>query len=342
MHTGLRWLRRKPLALLLLGLLALGGGLWASSGSTADAAKTVSAYAGAGRDGFAVNLFLPDEIYVEAGDTVEWVNPYIEPHTITYLRGTDSFPEFEAPANVEAAAAFDGSESLTSGFIVKDGHFPVTFSKLGKYTFLCLIHGGMIVDVYVLPPGATVPPQGANDPVNIAKTESAIAQAEAAVAALQVPGATSNADGSKSWTVLTGPALPLDGGNVDVMKFYAPNLNVAVGDTVTWEDTTFTPHTVTFIPQDNLPEAIDPFTPDIPGMEYDGSEYVNSGLIGDLPPFLGGPNTSFSLTFTRAGAYEYVCLLHADQGMVGTIVVGSGAGTGGITPPSTGDGGLAD
>ena len=56
--------------------------------------------------------------------------------------------------------------------------------------------------------------------------------------------------------------------------------------------------------------------------------------------------SKFSLTFTKAGTYTYICLLHADQGMAGVIVVGppgsgvalSGGGT--ITPPSTGDGGL--
>ena len=340
MQTVLRWLRRKPVALLLIGLLVGGGAYLASSGGPANAAKTISAYVGGGRDGIAIEQYFPGEIYVEAGDTVDWVNPYIEPHTITYLHGSDQYPDFESPANVESTAAFDGSQSFTSGFVVKDAHFSVTFTNLGKYTFLCLIHPGMAVDVYVLPPGATVPPQGANDPANIAAAESAIAAAQKAADALQVPAATTNADGSKNYTVLTGPALPLDGGPVEVMKFYSPNINIAVGDTVTWEDTTFSPHTVTFIPE-TLPAEIDPFTPVIPSTEFDGTDYVNSGLIGDLPPQFGGPNTTFSLTFTKAGTYQYICLLHSDQGMVGQIVVGSGASTGGaITPPSTGDGGL--
>lgn len=339
MHSVSRWLRRKPLALLLFALLAAGGAYWAANGTGANAAKTISAYVGGGREGIAVELFLPDELYVEVGDTVEWVNPYIEPHTVTFLRGSDTYPDFETPANVEAAAAFDGSESFTSGFVVKDAHFSMTFSKLGHYQLLCLIHNGMVVDVYVVPPGTAVPPQGANSPANTAALEAAIGLAQDAADALQVPAATSNADGSSSWTVLTGPGVPLEqGSSADVMKFYAPDMQIAVGDTVTWKDETFVPHTVTFIPE-VLPEVIDPFTPDVPSTEFDGSEYVNSGLIGDLPPFLGGPNTSFSLTFTKAGTYSYVCLLHADQGMVGKIVVGSGVSTG-ITPPSTGDGGL--
>jgi hypothetical protein len=46
----------------------------------------------------------------------------------------------------------------------------------------------------------------------------------------------------------------------------------------------------------------------------------------------------FSLTFNTPGSYSYVCVIHVDQGMAGVVHVG-GAG---ITPPSTGDGGLLD
>ena len=339
MSTIKRWLGRKPLALLLLGLLAGGGAYWAASGSAADAAKTIFGYAGSGRAGIAVNLFVPDEVYVEPGDTVEWVNPYEEPHTLTFLVGDDGF-EFDEVANVEAAAAFDGSESFSSGFIGKDAQFAVTFSKLGKYTFLCLLHQGMVVDVFVVPAGTTVPPQGANSPENTAIIEAAIATGEAAEAAVEVPAPASLPDGSTNWTVVTGPGVPLpQGSSVDVMKFFAPNLSIAVGDTVTWKDETFVPHTVTFIPEE-LPAEINPFVPEIPSQDFDGSDYVNSGIISAIPDF--GAVTEFSLTFTKVGTYQYLCLLHADQGMVGEIVVGSGAGSGPITPPSTGDGGLIE
>ena len=74
---------------------------------------------------------------------------------------------------------------------------------------------------------------------------------------------------------------------------------------------------------------------------YDGSSYVNSGQLGNAP---GRSGTSFTLTFTKAGSYSYICILHVDQGMAGVIEVGA-AGTGGapaLRPPATGDAGLAD
>ena len=342
MHTMMTWLRKKPLALLLAGLLLSGGTYWAATGASVDAAKTIFGYAGSGREGIAVNLFLPDHFTVERGDTVEWVNPYEEPHTLTYLTGGASFG-FDEVANLEAAKAFDGTEAFSSGFIGKDGHFSVTFEKFGTYTFLCLLHPGMEVQVNVVPAGSNIPPQGANDPDNTKIIEDSIALAQAEIDKLVVPDPKSNADGSKTWTVLTGPGVPLpQGSSVDVMKFYAPDIKIAVGDTVTWKDETFVPHTVTFIPA-TLPAAIDPFVPEIPSQQFDGSQYVNSGILSNIPEF--GAVTSFSLTFTKAGTFEYVCLLHADQGMVGQVVVtGSATSTGGgsVTPPSTGDGGLLD
>ena len=53
---------------------------------------------------------------------------------------------------------------------------------------------------------------------------------------------------------------------------------------------------------------------------YDGTGYVNSGLL--FPP--GNPGklpSSFSLTFTKPGRFEYSCLVHADAGQRGIIVV---------------------
>ena len=64
--------------------------------------------------------------------------------------------------------------------------------------------------------------------------------------------------------------------------------------------------------------AIDPRAVErTPGSVYDGTGYVNSGLLF----MLAGKNTPpiYKLTFTRPGTYEYDCLLH--KGMDGTITV---------------------
>jgi plastocyanin len=46
---------------------------------------------------------------------------------------------------------------------------------------------------------------------------------------------------------------------------------------------------------------------------YDGKGYRNSGILSKQPPAPGAPpNDNFSLTFTQAGTFKYLCILHPD------------------------------
>jgi plastocyanin len=152
-----------------------------------------------------------------------------------------------------------------------------------------------------------------------------------------------------TWQVANAPSTDA----ADVMRFIPQRLSIKTGDTVTWDNETPVPHTVTFTSGAAAPELITPqpqnagppnlvLNPDVlfpagaANGTYDGTGYVNSGFFGAGPESVAG--TSFSLTFTKPGTYLYLCVLHADQGMSGVIEVSAG---GGITPPSTGDAGIA-
>ena len=121
----------------------------------------------------------------------------------------------------------------------------------------------------------------------------------------------------------------------DVQQFFPPSMNVRVGDTVTWRSSVPTPHTVSFLggtplivpPSLENPKIFAP-TP-APAAGYDGVGYVNSGVMG-----VGFPGQSFSVKFSRAGTFGYVCILHISQGMGGTINVAAAA----PAPPKTGSG----
>ena len=124
------------------------------------------------------------------GDTVEWNNVYEEPHTVS----TGNLPPGDPslPVNAAAATNFSG-QALSSGFVEKGAKFSVTFNSLGQFTFVCLIHPGMKVDVFVLGPGATVPAQ--NDGASQATKDavaSAVAAGNAATAAVKIPAPTKN------------------------------------------------------------------------------------------------------------------------------------------------------
>jgi plastocyanin len=92
-------------------------------------------------------------------------------------------------------------------------------------------------------------------------------------------------------------------------------VTIPVGTTLTWTNQSNNePHDVVFpVAGSTPPPNLSPFAPASGGNTYDGSTLVDSGVMM--------PGQSFSLTFTRAGTYQYYCLFHDDAGMVGTVIV---------------------
>src|SRR5688572_18085025 len=65
-----------------IGLLAISAAFAANVLTDTDsrAATKVTAYAGGGARGISVEMFRPKDIFIHAGDSIEWVNPYEEIH----------------------------------------------------------------------------------------------------------------------------------------------------------------------------------------------------------------------------------------------------------------------
>jgi plastocyanin len=127
-------------------------------------------------------------------------------------------------------------------------------------------------------------------------------------------------------TISAGAQSP--GRDVQLNVFAPGTTTINVGDTITWRLDSTEFHTVTFLAGQPEPEFVTP-GPDgaflnptavLPagGKTFDGSTFTNSGLM-----MLGGPGGSepptYSLTFTKAGSYDYVCVIH--PGMTGKVVV---------------------
>ncbi len=76
--------------------------------------------------------FVPTEITIEAGDTVEWRNIGSIPHTVT------ADPK-RAPSsrNIELP---DGAEAFDSGWVMRGQWFRYAFSEPGVYRYVCLPH----------------------------------------------------------------------------------------------------------------------------------------------------------------------------------------------------------
>lgn len=128
----------------------------------------------------------------------------------------------------------------------------------------------------------------------------------------------------QTWTVVAGGGVP--GAWVVVNSFQPRTIEIAAGDTVTWNFVQpWGNHTVTFLGGEVAPEVdvhegaqviVNPKARFRSGGEtYDGTGYRNSGISGRDPSV----RRPYSLTFTKPGQYPYVCLLH--PGMGGTVIV---------------------
>lgn len=266
--------------------------------------------------------FLPGSITIDQGDRVTWVANSAEPHTVTFLDGGKAqatLPEFDPadPTQItqQGGHSVHGNGYFSSGIMTTvptggdSGPFPpvthyqrytLKFPHVGTYTYYCLIHGAMMVGtIKVQDRGAPYP----SSPWQYQR------QARAQARALLVEGIHLWRDAWKSADdnhVITGA----DDGAVAVMRFVPPVVHVKVGESVTFENTGMgAPHTVTFGTEPPPPGL---FAPSGDPTSYAGGD-LNSGII--LP---GG---TFTVTFTKAGTYDYVCALHDFMGMKGKVVV---------------------
>jgi plastocyanin len=354
------------LKLLLIPVVALAGVLGVSTyASAAHVPTTRTISVGGGGDGVAANDFFPDEITIQKSDTIHFSNTYAEPHTVTFIPqipqpmavpallipnpdgpGQVFNPLATTPTNTSSGAAdFDPHAYFNSGFLMKDASTDVTFNVVGDFKFICLFHPGMELAVSVVSTPITIATQDALDKKGAAQRDAFITAGKAIAAGVTLTK-TTDTSGMQSWSLQVGATQ----GQSDVVQFLPPGpLNISTGDKVTWTSATDTPHTVTFGDLSNPIGMFGKFLAISPaaalpsgGATYSGGN-ANSGLMDKTGQVPGG--SSYSLTFTKAGTYTYACLLHADQGMKGTIVVSDKAAAPAqqpaIKPPNTGTGTMA-
>jgi plastocyanin len=209
----------------------------------------------------------------------------------------------------------------------------VVFDTPGTYNYLCLVHTDrMFGTIDVVPEDMDADSQ---DTISQrARTEIA---AEMALTgpARDVASMTKKEPGLNNSTttyVRAGMSDVFSGdGRAQLMEFLPKELTVKTGDTVVWGSSYF--HSVSFPNTTPAPEFILPVPqpggppqltlnpleviPAKPTATYDPTRYYNSS---DLGPF-SMAGYSWSLAFDKPGTYAYLCLIHKDLGMKGTITV---------------------
>jgi plastocyanin len=292
--------------------------------------------------------------FLAGGSRPDLIVPQPEDPTMT------SMPPMANPQAffpVPAIGAWDGASYVNSAPMGRGQQFSMTFGKAGTYPYLCLFHLPMSGTIEVVAPGtAGITTQPAVD--QLASTHMATAhedQINQLRATQDHPVGVPNGNGGTTWYVRTGTNWPY--GHVDLLQFMAAELNIRRGDTVIWFNANEgVPHTVTFL---NGHERLPDFVPTLPdgttltlemlmtmpppdpsagppdpsmlprlvagpaifpagGPVFDPSAVHNSGFIGYLNP---AGIATYSLTFNTPGTFEYLCVLHESNGMVGTVTV---------------------
>jgi plastocyanin len=278
-----------------------------------------------------VVAFLPNEIWIHAGDTVNWTVDADEIHTITFLSvGQVRLPfTVGCPGFSVGAAQFDGSTCVSTPPMVSGQTFNVMFPSAGNFKLVCLVHPDMTGVVHVLDPSAPLPhEQSFYD-------KEAADQAHELLAELNAGQAHHHAVSMNAVIVGAGKTLANAGGHntISLMRFVQPELVIHAGASVEWiNDDPSMPHTITFgtEPADLIPPSSN-VSPDADGALHatikSTSDSVHSGFIGSAPqdqtflPQTPLGFTRFRITFTNPGVYPYICALHDDLGMKGRIIV---------------------
>jgi len=282
-----------------------------------------------------VIAFLPNELWIHAGDSVGFTVATDEPHTVTFFTpgevrqpfpvGCPDLPSGTTPSG----GPEDGKSCVNSGTLTKGQEYSVTFPTAGNYKLVCLYHQNHTAIIHVLDRSAELPHDQAFYSAEAADTEKDMLSSAGHLM-------DNDMDSSRDEVTAGTGSITATGGGTDtlsVMRFMHPDKIIHVGETVEWtNDDPITPHTITFgvEPADPMPPAGN-ITTDPDGALHatisSRSDSVHSGFIAAAPqdqifsPQPAPGVTRFRVTFTRPGIYPYKCALHDGLGMVGSVTV---------------------
>lgn len=256
---------------------------------------------------FSIMRFLPGEIWINQGDTIEWTARSGEIHTVTYL--PNGMPPAFDPFDPMQGAPHGGSHFSSASTYYNSGimgtlstalpipiakTYKLTFDITGNFTFDCLVHPGMMMTVHVRSKGTSYPhSQSYYDHQAEQTAEDLFEQGQDLQEQAQ--------DKANNHYVVAG----IGNMDVDVMRFINSTITIHVGDTVTFANLSMGPHTVTF-----GPEIVGNNNPYGTPSNFTGGQ-LSSGI------FFG----TFQVKFNKVGTFSYICILHDYLGMSGKVIV---------------------
>jgi plastocyanin len=276
-----------------------------------------------------VLAFLPNEIWIHAGDSVMLTFAANEIHTVTFLMSGQVRPSRQVgcPGVTPDFSVFDGKACVNSGVLTSPSIYTVVFPATGNFKLICLAHPDMTASIHVLPPSAPLPHDQAFYDQQAGRERANLLSIADASAHLHPAGNGVFAGAGR----ITGTGGGTE--TASVMRFVAATKVIHVGETVEWTTAeAVTSHTITFGPEpaNLIPPSANVFL-DADGARHaiisSPSDVVHSGFITQAPQDRTGlaqaplGATRFRVTFTQPGVYNYICALHDGLGMFGEIIV---------------------
>ncbi len=314
---------------------------------------TFSVIGGRDEGAMDIEMFMPADIRIREGDSVEWTSKGYEGHTISF--GTpeqikkilDNYlvddpddpaqsifnPEFALRTTTGDTIDGDG-RYVNSGFIGVPtvAKYRLTFTKQGLYEYLCIVHPfTMRGSVAVNPANATV-----DSPETVAARGQADLARYMAIEKRALAEATdtqrtfASVGDASIHRVAVGVTTPFG----QVAVFVPPVLDIRSGDSVVFMNDDRNFHNVTFKGAGEVPPGIgvkvDPdgrginvalskesaIAVDPPPSGPDPSVFFSSGTMGVTQPRL-----VWTVRFDKPGTYIYNCTIHVLAGMAGVINV---------------------
>lgn len=298
--------------------LALIAGLLASA-VAAGGQQTWYVQVGAESDGQAkqADAFLPNEIWIYAGDNIKFTfSPRNGVHTVTLLEAGQARPLFSGPPTPPAT---------------------VKFPTAGNFKLVCVVRAEMNGVVHVMQQtDSTAAFYAASLPYDqFDYDHQAAEELRELLARKNGPSeAVREFPPSENVVLMMGEVVvDAEGGQyLGVVHFLPATIRIHAGETVEWINTDpMVPHMVTFGPEPMNSQTLVTATRGADGALQatinSPRDSVSSGFLEEARqdrPFLpksapGGAR--FRIKFTKPGTYHYIGAPHDTDGMVGTVIV---------------------
>ena len=287
--------------------------------------------------------FLPNELWIHAGDSITWTSAADDIHTVSFFIAGQPYADFTVgcPGFSPSGVSFNGLACVSAPPLVAGQSFTVKFPVTGNFKLICLVHPHMTGVIHVLAANAALPhdqafyDKQATDQQRSLLTDADPDKPHQDHSAMDDSLSTHVIPGKNSVTAGIGEMAATGAGfqSLSIVRFLNGKIVIRAGDTVEWTNRDpALPHTVTF--------GVEPANPGPPSgnvsFDADGAGHatinfvgdsVHSGIFGAAPedqsgvPVAPPAYTVFRITFTHPGTYDYICALHDDLGMVGKVVV---------------------